>query len=317
MQNNDKINHAYAILDRAYAAHTPSRTFAMFSGGYDSLVTAHVTATWAMDRGYPFSVGHINTGTGIEETRDYVIATCLHYGWELKEYKAIENQKADGTPDPQDYAALVREHGFPGPWMHRKMYSQLKERQIERMIRDHKQRAHDCIMLTSGKRIQESARRMRTTTQDFEKLGGTLWANPIRHWTKDDVLDYKELHSLPNNIVVDWLHRSGECNCGAFAQPGELADIELFFPKTGCWLRQLEREVRAAGFPWGWEDAPPEWWKKIPGMTPERWASMNRKEQLALLKGQTNMWDSLLGESPLCSSCDARFERTMELSDAT
>lgn len=305
----------YAILDRAYAAHRPSLIVGMFSGGYDSVTTTHLVASWAAARSLPFIVVHINTGTGIRETLEYVRATCAQFGWTLLEYNALDNVKSDGTPDPQDYAALVLEQGFPGPWMHHKMYSRLKQRAIERLIREHKQSRNDCLLLASGKRLQESARRMRTTTKDYERDGGMLWANPIRHWSKDDVLDYKELVGLPNSIVVDSIHRSGECNCGAYAQPGELTELELWFPETGCWLRKLERQVHAKGFPWGWEDAPPEWWGKLGDMTPERWAAMSRKEQLHALKGQTNMWEAFqqLGNSPLCSTCDARWEQVENL----
>lgn len=308
--NLTRIQESYAILDRAWAEHRPRVAVAMFSGGYDSLATTHLTMTWAADRGYPAKVAHLITGTGIRETHDYVRQTCATYGWSLVEYDARQNVRADGTPDPQDYESMVLSYGFPGPWMHRKMYSRLKERSIERLIREHKQVLTDCILLASGKRRQESARRTRTTTLPHERLGARLWANPLIDWSKDDVLDYKALHGLPNNMVVDLLHRSGECNCGAFAQPGELDEMELWFPETGCWLRKLEARVKAAGFPWGWEEAPPEWWGKI-DMTPERWAAMTRTEQLQILKGQPNLWDALrdeLGGSPLCSTCDARFE---------
>lgn len=308
------LEEPFAILDRAYMAHQPSLIVGMLSGGYDSATTTHVVAAWASARGLPFKVAHINTGTGVKEALLYVRDLCASFGWELLEYNARENVKADGMPDPQNYEDLVLAHGFPGPWAHRKMYSQLKERQIERIVREHKQSRKDCILLASGKRLQESARRMRTTQLDFERDGATLWANPIRHWSKDDVLDYKELVSIPNSIVVDTIHRSGECNCGAYAQPGELAELEMWFPETGCWLRDLERRVKEAGFPWGWEDAPPEWWGKILDMTADRWAAMTRREQLHALKGQSNMWEAFqeLGNSPLCSTCDARWAELQE-----
>lgn len=312
-QLSDLIDESYTIPDRAYAKYAPSLTVSLFSGGYDSVTVTHLASQWAEMHNYPFKVAHINTGTGIKETLEYVRSTCQLFNWELIKYNAREYIKSDGTPDPQIYEDMILEYGFPGPHMHSKMYNRLKERQIGRLIREHKQSSRDCIMLVSGKRKQESARRARNTVE-HEKDGGKLWVSPIMNWSKDDVLDYKQLHDIPNNIVVDLIHRSGECNCGAYAQPGELEEIEQWFPETGCWLRDLERQVRARGFSWGWNESPPEWWNVIPDMTPEKWMTYTRREQLMLLRGQSNMWDAFqdIGNFPLCSSCDYRWEHIIK-----
>jgi tRNA(Ile)-lysidine synthase TilS/MesJ len=101
--------------------HKPKHAVALFSGGYDSLVTTHLTMSY-MERYYPKLprfVAHINTGIGIEETRTFVRETCKQYGWTLKEYTTEYN-----------YDDLAMEYGFPGPAMHGVMYIKLKERPI-------------------------------------------------------------------------------------------------------------------------------------------------------------------------------------------
>ena len=63
------------------------------------------------------------------------------------------------------------------------------------------------------------------------------------------------LHRLPSNPVVDLLHMSGECLCGSFARPGELAEISLWYPRAAARIFELERRVLEAGSPprpWGW-----------------------------------------------------------------
>lgn len=261
-----------SILDTAIEQYKPTHVFAMFSGGYDSLVTAHVTAQ------HPAFSGcvHINTGTGIPETREYVYETCRQQGWPLKEYQS----------EPKDsYESWVLTGGFPGPAMHPVMFNRLKDRGIAMLVREHKRRRRDKIMLVAGARRSESVRRMGQSqeTRVDPSSSARVWTNPIYHWSKDDVLDYKALHSLPNNPVVDLLHRSGECNCGCFAQDDEREMFRMFYPEFHAWLSKLEQQVHEAGFPWNWGEAPPAWYQQ---------------QQ----KGQEALFDFL----PLCSSCMAR-----------
>lgn len=78
--------------------------------------------------------------------------------------------------------------------------------------------------------------------------------------TAIDCSEYMERHQIPRNPVKDLIHMSGECLCGAFAHKGELAEIELWYPDTAAEIRRIEARVREAGFPWGWEEQPPQWW---------------------------------------------------------
>lgn len=237
---------ALAIMSQAIEEHKPSHVFAMFSGGHDSLAATRVASKHPRFSG----AVHINTGIGIEETREFVRETCAREGWPLKEYRAREDAG-------QDYEQLVLERGFPGPGHHYKMYSRLKERCIRLLTKEHKRHWRDRIMLVTGCRQQESSRRM-GHVQPIKPEGIRVWVAPIYDWHKAQCSAYILREGLQPNWVVQTLHMSGECLCGAFAHKGELAEIDLWFPKTAKYIRDLECRVKAAGHCWGWEQQPPK-----------------------------------------------------------
>ena len=250
---------AVKVLEEAVETYKPKAVFGLFSGGHDSL-----TATYIASLHPSFTAAvHINTGIGIEATRDFVRNTCAKRNWKLLEYKATENTDAEGNPDPQNYEDMVLEHGFPGPFMHTKMYNRLKERQLRRLERDFKATPDEPVIYVSGVRSQESVRRMRHT-KICQPEGRRIWVAPIHDFTKDDCGDVIKSAGLEFNPVVLHTGKSGECLCGAYAHPGELAEMKFWEETRPAHDRiiELEKKVRAAGFPWGWEEAPPEWWSE-------------------------------------------------------
>ncbi len=98
---------------------------------------------------------------------------------------------------------------------------------------------------------------------------------------------------LKRSPVVDLLHRSGECNCGAYAEPGELAEMKVWdiTRPTYEWLMDLQTRVMAAGFPWGWEEGPPKWW-----------AEKNAGQKFMLGYDEPSLW----ADQPLCHNCNVR-----------
>ena len=266
----EKISRAHGILDEAHKEHDPIEVWGMFSGGYDSLVCAHVVDQWASEK--MDAVVHINTGIGVPQTRDYVRETAKKLGWELREYRAADYVRGDGTPDPQIYEDLVQEFGFPGPVHHRKMFNRLKGRAINMAIRETKTERFDRIMLCTGIRRDESDRRSRIK-DPVDRKGAKVWTNPILDFTKQDIREYMHLHDLPLNEVVELLCMSGECLCGAYAKPGELEKIDTCYPEVAERIRRIQDSV---SHPWGWEEAPPGWWSKwkrgesfLPGVEPD------------------------------------------------
>jgi 3'-phosphoadenosine 5'-phosphosulfate sulfotransferase (PAPS reductase)/FAD synthetase len=220
------------VLDRAIAEHDPSHVFAMFSGGHDSLAATALT----MRHPRASAVVHVNTGIGIEQTREFVRETCRAQGWPLREYL---------TP-ARVYEEAVLRNGFPGPAQHQVMYRNLKERRIRDLVRDHKQHRNDRIMLVTGARSDESVRRM-GVVEPVRRDGAVVWVAPIFDWSKSDCNDLIEREGLARNLVVDLLHMSGECLCGAFAKPDEIAQLETWFPTEAARLHKIERRAEAAG----------------------------------------------------------------------
>jgi len=261
-----------ALIDEAVEKYNPVGVFGLFSGGHDSLCATHLASQHPL---FLHAV-HINTGIGIEQTREFVRDTCKQQSWRLREYRAQEC-------GAETYEEMVLAHGFPGPFAHRMMYTMLKERALRQLVRDFK--VGDCpLLLVSGARSQESTRRM-GTTEPIQKDGRCLWVAAIHDWAKDDCNKYIADKGLDRNEVVDLIHKSGECLCGAFAKRGELAELAMWFPEEARRIAELRDRVWDR-FPWGWEDRPPKWW-------------LDKKH------GQEHLFDmASLHPCNLCWSCD-------------
>lgn len=235
----ERIVRASNVLDDAYREHNPVRVYALFSGGHDSLTAAKLAQEWGWDRDIEVWCAHINTQTGIPETSEFVRRVCRDQGWSLREL----------TP-PVKYEALVKEYGFPGPAQHGFMYQRLKERCLRTLIREAKQatkaKPRDRVMFVTGVRSQESVRRMKHVDR-IQRDGSIVWAAPIHDWSKIECGEYIEAMNMPRNQVVDLIHMSGECLCGAYAKPGEIKELEQWFPQVAQRIHDLEFEVQAKG----------------------------------------------------------------------
>jgi 3'-phosphoadenosine 5'-phosphosulfate sulfotransferase (PAPS reductase)/FAD synthetase len=241
----DPVAWGERLLDIAVKRYKPVAVYGMFSGGHDSLCATH----FATQHPAFTAAVHINTGIGVSETREYVRQTAADQGWPLIEIRAKEDCG-------QDYDELVREHGFPGPFHHRKMYNRLKERAMRRLVRDVKTKVTDRVLLVTGVRKAESVRRM-GTVEPINREGARVWCAPLAWFDARHKTEYMEAHGLPRNEVVDQLHMSGECLCGAFAKPGELEWLEFCgYTEVVARIRRLEDEARGIGVPCVWGKAP-------------------------------------------------------------
>jgi 3'-phosphoadenosine 5'-phosphosulfate sulfotransferase (PAPS reductase)/FAD synthetase len=274
------VEDSFRIIDDALTAHFSEHRVAarviLFSGGNDSTVLAHLMKPYATH------AAHINTGIGIEETRQFVRDTCEAWGLPL-----IER----GPDEKDSYRTLVLDQGFPGPAQHFKMYQRLKERGLEKvrnsLVGNPRQ---ERVMYLAGRRREESSRR--TNIREHDRKGSMVFVSPLANWTKLDLNRYRRAmrdgDPVPRNPVADTLHMSGECLCGAFATRGELDEIGMWFPDVRREIQALEHEVAATGkhpaqrCKWGW----------------------GAERQFQQIEGQLELFDS----GPLCSSCDFRRE---------
>lgn len=221
------------ILARAIAEHKPSQAYVLFSGGKDSSVT--LDYLWRNHREVVTAALHINTGIGIPQTREFARAFC-----EERDIPFIE------VHAERDYKGLVVEHGFPGPLAHRFMYVWLKERPLEKFIREHKTHRRDRIMLLTGVRAEESKRRM-GTTREINRDGCQVWVAPLIDWSNADMWRYREKYGVEMSEPSKTIHLSGECLCGAFADEDEMRMLEIFYPEVAERIRGIEAAVKAAG----------------------------------------------------------------------
>lgn len=237
------------IVRAAIEQYKPVAIFVGFSGGNDSRAVTH----WMMENVPGCRPFHINTGIGVERAREYVRETCRQYGWPLEEIRAKEDCG-------QDYDELVLQHGFPGPDHHRKMYQRLKERGVWEMMRRAKvgKPRNSTVLLATGIRHDESIIRMGYAGREVNKYRGQVWANPVYWWSKAERDAYNAASGMPENPVAKVLGMSGECGCGAFAQPGELARWRAVDPAFGERIDRLQEQALARGFTWSWDGRPPE-----------------------------------------------------------
>jgi 3'-phosphoadenosine 5'-phosphosulfate sulfotransferase (PAPS reductase)/FAD synthetase len=266
------IEHHVTSEGRMVAA-----TVVLFSGGNDSTTLAHL---FRHDVDY---AAHANTGIGIEQTREFVRNTCEEWGMALLERKAP--READ------HYRNLVLEGGFPGPAMHFKMFTRLKERALVRIRRELvNDPRRERVVFIAGRRRDESKRRANVPLS--ERRGSTVYASPLINWTKADLTTYRLVcGDVPVNEVSGLIHMSGECLCGSFASPGEREEVGYWFPDVMAEIAELEREIAHR------DDIPEH--RKTWG-----WGSDPAKKALDGAPSHSGL---------LCSSCDDRFQSALDL----
>lgn len=235
------------VIGEAVERWSPIATVCLFSGGGDSIVLAHRC------REFYEALAFIDTGTALPGVIEHVQRFAAQINKPLRILSAGDayRRMVLGSESEQGY-------GFPGPGQHAKAYTRLKERQIEALLADLKQghaRA-DRVLFLTGVRRAESARR--ATRAPITKHRGKVFANPLIDWSDDEMRDYRAAHDLPESDAAALLHRSGECNCGAYAAPGEREMLRDLFPDwfAGT-IAPLEADAAAAGISrcvWGARD---------------------------------------------------------------
>jgi 3'-phosphoadenosine 5'-phosphosulfate sulfotransferase (PAPS reductase)/FAD synthetase len=236
------------VVARARAEHKPVAVWCLFSGGNDSTVLAHRC------REHYDGLAFIDTGTAVPGVAEFVAdfaewigkpLRVMHAGDAFRTLVLGGHVRKNGT--------VEQGIGFPGPAMHSRSYFALKERQIRALLREskvgHSRRAR--VLFLSGIRRAESRRRSRREPIDRLKGTAAVFANPLIDWTGQDMRQYRSEHELPESDAAALMHRSGECNCGAFASAAqERATLQLLYPEFFRSIEALETEAEAAGLQW-------------------------------------------------------------------
>lgn len=243
------------VIEKAESEHGPFiARVCLFSGGNDSTVLAHRC------RDHYEQLVFIDTGTAVPGVREFVQEFAEYLDKPLLVYESGDEyrrmvlgggMRSNGKPN----VAM----GFPGPAQHGRAYNRLKERQLEALRRDLKDghpRSARVLYLT-GVRRDESKRRAQRS--EVTRKGAMTFCNPLIDWTNLQMQAYRSEHRLPQSDVAALIHRSGECNCGAFAAPGEREMMQSLWPE---WFERtigdLEREAKSMGLrACVWGQAPP------------------------------------------------------------
>ena len=267
------------LIARARGEHQPVAVWCLFSGGNDSTVLAHRC------RERYDGLAFVDTGTAVPGVAEFVREYADWIGKPLRVLRAGDAYRimvlGDGVwwarydaaravePCLSIEAFVARDtrrygrasggelgqipHGFPGPGAHGRSYNRLKERQIMTLLREskvgHPRSAR--VLFLSGIRRAESRRRSKR--EAINRLPGkaAVFAAPLIDWTGEEMRSYRRGHDLPESPAAALLHRSGECNCGAFAKAGEeRAMLKALYPEFFAGIEGLEREAQAAGVRW-------------------------------------------------------------------
>jgi 3'-phosphoadenosine 5'-phosphosulfate sulfotransferase (PAPS reductase)/FAD synthetase len=280
------------IVTEAIERFRPAGMILLYSGGNDSGVVAH----WAWERHelfrsmcaelrevVPF---HIDTGTALAENLQHAHVTASKYGWFEKRGTSWGSWERGCPSNTTDYGVwtyedIVLNYGFPGPKQHRWTYIRLKERALDAAVQRRKRSRRDKVLLLSGVRASESRRRM-GTSEAIQERGAKVWVAPFIDWTDRQMREYRARHGITENPVSPLLHVSGDCLCGAFARPGEMTEIETFFPYAAERIHRLEREAKKRG------------------RLHCTWGSRHRE----VPKGAA---------PPMCTDCDVRVQMALEV----
>lgn len=272
--------HPDEVIAKARALHAPIATWCLFSGGNDSTVLAHRC------RHQYDGLAFIDTGTAADGVVEFVQEFAAWIGKPLRIMSsgdAYERMVLGGNVLSRgERAGEVEDgHGFPGKGQHGKAYSRLKERQIEALLKRCKVGHHrnSRVLFLSGIRRAESLRRAKR--ESITKKRAAIFCNPLIDWTNEDMRAYRRAHQIPESDAAALLHRSGECNCGAFANAAdERAMLAACAPLLMSRIEALETRAEAQGVRWC------------------RWGGYD-------LDGNQAAGDADEG-GDLCSSCDAR-----------
>lgn len=233
-------------MERVIKETDPTHIIATVSGGRDSATEIAV----AQELGIKIDlILHCRTGTGIQQTTDFVVN---HYGNLGPDFVVADAGTA--------YEQYVMRKGFfgVGRQAHNFSYRILKADPMRKAISSKIRKGQRGVrtLILNGARAPESEnRRLNLAETRFDK--GNLWVNIIHDWTAGDRDRYLALRETAINPVAIQLCRSGECMCGTMQSHQARGEAAAIYPEWGTWIADLERRAKAK-HGWGWGEPMPK-----------------------------------------------------------
>ena len=250
------------ILTDAIRAYNPRQIVILFSGGYDSMVTAHLTRGLDTE-GIPVGTWAIDTKLSADGWLEYVAGVAVELA--LPDFHIYDNQSGY-----EEFEKWVSAQGCPRSKLgHNRAYNRLKNRAIAAIHMLYKQGWRDKTLFVTGIRRSESVARKDWPEHGKNDKSNICYCCPILHWSDERVTGYRIQHDLPANPFYDTVKGSGDCQCnwGNFIK---LARLQKFSPKLAAGnVAQLDRLSRERhGYGWD-EEPPPDWMKYQATLFPE------------------------------------------------
>lgn len=256
------MERAHEVISRLARQHDPDHITLTDSGGTDSTVAADVFARIAPEYGLgPDSVTHINTGTGIPQSRLTARLIAGIHGLEWIE---------QGYRNEQDsLAARVLEHGWAGGYAGSPMTGghglEWANRKDKPMDEVYVQIDGEQVWVSGARRLESKKRKGNVPDSGVERdKPRRVWCSPIAGWTSAEKRQYIKERGLPVSEAYQILGFSGECTACAFDEISLLDKIYLLSPELEHALRTLavwlymrvgrgDVEIAPKRLCWGWE----------------------------------------------------------------
>lgn len=218
-----------------------STIFAAFSGGSDSAVATDIYVRWCRSHNRQPRIMCIDTGLSADTWRDDVIAACRNH-WN------VEPEFFFGAGWDW-YEENVLDYGFAyTPSQHSIYYRMLKERAIDKAVRENKRKRKDRVVFVTGVRRAESARRARTPYH--YRRGARVTLNAICEFTREQRDAYLRA------LLPDWTieKKSSDCYCN-WTRNDTVETIRSHSPRLAEKIEALECEATANGL-WRYGERP-------------------------------------------------------------
>ena len=200
-----ELEKSQCILTTAVETFKPVALIALFSGGYDSMITTHILHR-LNTHGLPIQVWAIDTQLAADGWREYVQGVATGQGWNFQIY--------DNKIGFQAFVKLVEKFGCPRSRQgHTTVFRRLKERGLDAILKVNKRHYTDKVLFVSGMRRAESPDRQEAKEVERVGISNKIFAAPIVHWTNDECDFYRIENNLPDNPFYNTVKGSGDCQC--------------------------------------------------------------------------------------------------------